>query len=161
VSEAGLAEQPIRLCERIDVYVDGIDEGLSNGVTVKGGGAALAREKVLATLSMSFLTIADSGRLKLTLGAFPLPIEVLPAAETAVSRALQSLGGTPIRRENCITDNGNLILDCSGLDLSEPESTEAALNSIPGVVENGIVARRKADFMAFSDQGGVHWLARN
>lgn len=161
LSEAGLAEQPIRLCERIDVYVDGIDEGLSNGVTVKGGGAALAREKVLATLSMSFITIADSGRLKLTLGAFPLPIEVLPAAETAVSRALQSLGGTPIRRENCITDNGNLILDCSGLDLSEPESTEAALNSIPGVVENGIFARRKADFMAFSDQGGVHWLARN
>ncbi|WP_394126570.1 ribose-5-phosphate isomerase RpiA [Vibrio hepatarius] len=161
LQQAGLTELPISSCERVDVYVDGIDEGLSSGETIKGGGAALAREKVLATMAMSFITIADSGRLKLALGAFPLPIEVLPAAELAVTRALQSLGGTPVRREGCTTDNGNIVLDCSGLDLSEPLVLETALNSIPGVVENGIFARRKADYMAFADDGGVHWLARN
>jgi len=159
--EAGLVEQPIEHCERVDVYVDGIDEGLSSGETIKGGGAALAREKVLATMAMTFITIADSGRLKLALGAFPLPIEVLPAAELAVTKALQSLGGKPVKREGCVTDNGNIILDCAGLDISEPLALEIALNNIPGIVENGIFARRKADFMAFSDDGGVHWLARN
>lgn len=159
--EAGLVEQPIELCDRVDVYVDGIDEGLSSGETIKGGGAALAREKVLATMAMSFITIADSARLKLALGDFPLPIEVLPAAEVAVTHALQSLGGEPVKREDCLTDNGNIILDCAGLDLSDPLTLEMGLNSVPGVVENGIFSRRKADFMAFSDVGGVHWLARN
>lgn len=160
LQQAGLHELPISSCERVDVYVDGIDEGLSNGITVKGGGAALAREKVLATMAMSFITIADSGRLKLALGAFPLPIEVLPAAERAVTYALQSLGGKPIKREHCVTDNGNIILDCAGLDLSDPLAAESLLNSIPGVVENGVFARRKADYMAFSDNRGIHWLER-
>ncbi len=161
LQQIGLSEQPISSCERVDVYVDGIDEGLSSGETIKGGGAALAREKILATLAKSFITIADSGRLKRSLGAFPLPIEVLPVAQLSVTLTLQSLGGTPVRREGCITDNGNIILDCAGLDLSNPLVLEGALNSIPGVVENGIFARRKADCMAFSDDDGVHWLVRN
>ncbi|EDL53596.1 Ribose 5-phosphate epimerase [Vibrio mediterranei AK1] len=161
LAAAGINELPIDQCDRVDFYVDGIDEGLSNGTTVKGGGAALAREKVLATLAMSFITIADSGRLKESLGEFPLPIEVLPAAELAVLRALQSLGGNPIRRKNCVTDNGNLIIDCAGLDLSDSTATELSLNSIPGVVENGIFSRRKADFMAFSGESGVEWFCRN
>lgn len=161
LNDAGLSEIPLSQCERVDFYVDGIDEGLANGFTIKGGGAALAREKVLATMAMSFITIADSGRLKESLGAFPLPVEVLPAAELVVSRALQSLGCTPVKREGTVTDNGNIILDCSGLDLGDVVMLEKDLNSIPGVVENGIFARRKADYMAFSDVEGVHWFERN
>ncbi|USD43318.1 ribose-5-phosphate isomerase RpiA [Vibrio sp. SCSIO 43135] len=158
--EAGLPEIAIADCERVDFYIDGIDEGLSNGITVKGGGAALAREKVLATLALTFITIADSGRMVSELGKFPLPIEVLPAAQKAVSNALQSLGGTPALRQGCTTDNGNIILDVAGLNLSQPSQIEQQLNAIPGVVENGIFSHRKADFMAFSSDEGVHWLAR-
>ena len=160
IAEAGLKELAIAECDRVDFYIDGIDEGMADGITVKGGGAALAREKVLATLAMSFITIADSGRLVNQLGQFPLPVEVLPAAQKAVFNALRSLGGEPVLREGCLTDNGNIILDVSGLDLSEPKSRERELNAIAGVVENGIFAQRSADFMAFSNSEGTHWLSR-
>ncbi|WP_413112526.1 ribose-5-phosphate isomerase RpiA [Thaumasiovibrio sp. DFM-14] len=157
---AGLPEITISECDRVDVYVDGIDEGLSNGITVKGGGAALAREKVLATMAITFITIADSGRLVTQLGKFPLPVEVLPAAQKAVFNALQSLGGQPVLREGCVTDNGNIILDVANLDCSEPKALEQRLNAIAGVVENGIFAQRSADFMAFSDTKGTCWLSK-
>lgn len=160
LKEAGLKEISLEECDHVDFYIDGIDEGLENGITVKGGGAALAREKVLATLSMTFITIADRGRLITQLGKFPLPIEVLPAAREYVFNTLQKLGGTPAFREKCITDNGNLIIDVAGLDISEPLALESQLNAIPGVIENGVFAQRKADFMAFSDQAGVCWLSR-
>lgn len=160
IQKAGLQEIAISDCERVDFYIDGIDEGLDSGVTVKGGGAALAREKVLATLAMTFITIADSGRLVTQLGQFPLPIEVLPAARKAVFNALQSLGGNPVQREGCVTDNGNIILDVAGLDLSQPKALEQQLCAIAGVVENGIFAQRSADFMAFSDSKGTQWLSK-
>ncbi|MEZ8052383.1 ribose-5-phosphate isomerase RpiA [Vibrio atlanticus] len=160
LSSAGLNEISISECGRVDFYIDGIDEGLTTGMTVKGGGAALAREKVLATLALSFITIADSGRLVTQLGKFPLPVEVLPAAQTAVFNALQSLGGHPTLRQDCTTDNGNIILDVAHLDIAEPKRLELQINAIPGVVENGIFAQRTADFMAFSNAEGTYLLSK-
>jgi ribose 5-phosphate isomerase A len=109
---------------------------------------------------MSFITIADSGRLVTQLGKFPLPVEVLPAAQKAVFNALQSLGGHPALRQNCTTDNGNIILDVAHLDISKPKQLEIQINAIPGVVENGIFAQRCADFMAFSNAEGTYWLSK-
>ncbi|TNH96262.1 ribose-5-phosphate isomerase RpiA [Aeromonas sobria] len=159
IQAAGLKEIPLADCLYVDYYIDGIDEGLSNGITVKGGGAALAREKVIASMAKCFITISDDRRLVDSLGKFPLPIEVLPAAKMSVTLALQSLGGSPLQREGCITDNGNIILDVSDLDMSEPTVLEQRLNSLPGVVENGIFSRCRASYMAFSNSRGVRWLS--
>ncbi|MDA0150493.1 ribose-5-phosphate isomerase RpiA [Vibrio sp. LaRot3] len=159
IQSAGLKELPLAQCEHVDFYVDGIDEGLSDGTTIKGGGAALAREKVIATMAGCFITISDEGRLVETLGKFPLPIEVLPAAKMPAILALKALGGEPVQRANCVTDNGNIILDVSGLDMTHSSQLETALNSIPGVIENGIFSHQKANFMAFSNSLGVHWIA--
>ncbi|SON52664.1 ribose-5-phosphate isomerase RpiA [Vibrio tapetis] len=148
-------------CSQVDFYIDGIDEGLKNGTTIKGGGAALAREKVLATLAKTFITIADSGRKVQGLGQFPLPIEVLPSAQLAATLAFSQMGGAVTLRAGCVTDNGNIILDVTGFDMTEPEQLEVELNSIPGVVENGIFANRKADLMLFSEQRGVNLFSRN
>ncbi|MDN3681143.1 ribose-5-phosphate isomerase RpiA [Vibrio tapetis subsp. quintayensis] len=148
-------------CSQVDFYIDGIDEGLENGTTIKGGGAALAREKVLATLAKTFITIADSGRKVQELGQFPLPIEILPSAQLAATLAFRQLGGEVTLRAGCVTDNGNIILDVTGLDMTEPERLEIELNAVPGVVENGIFASRKADLMLFSEQSGVTLFSRN
>ncbi|WP_322864147.1 ribose-5-phosphate isomerase RpiA [Aeromonas allosaccharophila] len=161
IQAAGLKEIPLADCLYVDYYVDGIDEGLSNGITVKGGGAALGREKVIASMAKCFITISDEGRLVNALGKFPLPIEVLPAAKMPVTLALLSLGGSPLQREGCITDNGNIILDVSGLDMSEPRVLELRLNSLPGVVENGIFSQCKASYMAFANAQGIRWLSVN
>ena len=157
IQRVSLEEQPLEMCDGVDFYVDGIDEGLVNGMTIKGGGAALAREKILASVSNRFITIADRGRLVDGFGHFPLPIEILPVSKAAVLKSIQNLGGNSVLRSDCITDNGNLIIDVSGLDMSNPEWLEERLNRIPGVVENGIFAHRKADFMAFSDEVGTDW----
>lgn len=159
IQAAGLKEIALADCERVDFYVDGIDEGLSNGITIKGGGAALGREKVIACMADCFITISDDGRLVEFLGKFPLPIEVLPAAKTPVVLALQAMGGKPVQRDGCVTDNDNIILDVAGLDMSEPAELEMRLNAIPGVVENGIFAQCPAKHMAFSNHLGVRWLS--
>lgn len=159
IQALALNEQPLSECSSVDFYIDGIDEGTMEGTTIKGGGAALAREKILATQSKVFITIADQGRKVEKLGAFPLPIEVLPASRAYVISALQALGGNPVQREECITDNGNIILDTSGLSFADSAAMEWQLNTIPGVIENGIFAHRKADFMAFSDDSGVEWIS--
>jgi len=151
----------MQCCDHVDFYIDGIDEGMDNGITVKGGGAALAREKVLATLAKNFITIADSGRKVQGLGQFPLPIEVLPSAQLAATLALTNLAGKVTLRPDCVTDNGNLILDVAGLDMSDPQQMEGELNRIPGVVENGIFSSRRADMMVFSDPAGITLLAEN
>lgn len=154
----GLVTRPISESSSLDFYVDGIDEGLNNGVTVKGGGAALAREKVLATQASTFITIADDGRLVEKLGTFPLPIEILPAAKSSVIHTLEAMGGSSKEREGCVTDNGNIILDVSGLTMTDPKQLELRINSIPGVVENGIFAYRSADLMVFSNAEGSYCL---
>jgi len=158
LQQAGLNERPLGECHHVDIYIDGIDEGLDSGITVKGGGAALAREKVIATMADTFITIADSGRRLQQLGAFALPVEILPSARTSVTKAMEQLGATPVLRSDCTTDNGNLILDCAMPDMSAPLSLEKQLNALPGVVENGIFAARKADHMAFANSQGVEWL---
>ncbi|MGR5426133.1 ribose-5-phosphate isomerase RpiA [Vibrio harveyi] len=161
IQSSGLKEIPLADCLYVDYYVDGIDEGLTNGITIKGGGAALGREKVIASMAKCFITISDEGRLVETLGKFPLPIEVLPAAKMPVILALKSLGGRPLQRPDCVTDNGNIILDVSGLDMSEPTELEQRLNSLSGVVENGIFSQCRAHYMAFSNTQGVRWLSVN
>ncbi|RIY34148.1 ribose 5-phosphate isomerase A [Psittacicella hinzii] len=131
--------------ESLDVYIDGADEVTSEGFMTKGGGAALTREKIVASISKSFICIVDKSKKVENLGTtFALPVEVIPMAREAVSRALKKLGGNPVFRENCITDNGNIILDVRDFIIKDPIAMEQTINNIPGVVSNGIFAQNKA-----------------
>ena len=124
--------------ERAVLYVDGADEVDANSALIKGGGGALTREKIIASLSDNFVCLVDESKVVDKLGEFPLPVEVIPMAKAHVEAQIAQLGGLPKEREGFRTDNGNLILDIEQLDLSEPEGIEQALNNIPGVVENGV-----------------------
>ena len=124
------------------VYVDGADEADGALRLVKGGGGALVREKVIASASREFLCLVDEGKVVERLGGFPLPVEVLPMARAVVERSLRGRGGEPVLRAGYTTDNGNQILDVRGLDFGEPEVLEGELNQLPGVVGNGVFARR-------------------
>ena len=127
--------------ETIAVYVDGADEVEPGRALTKGGGGALTREKIVASAAETFLCIVDDTKMVDVLGAFPLPVEVLPMARRLVERALARLGGEPRHRHGFVTDNGNDIVDVHGLAITDPEDLEAAINAIPGVVENGLFAR--------------------
>lgn len=129
----------------LDLYVDGADEIDGNRQMLKGGGGALAREKVLAGCARQFVCIVDSSKPVKRLGRFPLAVEVLPMARSFAARKLAAMGGTPKWREGFVTDNGNWILDVAGLDLTAAAEMEMKINAIPGVVDNGIFARRRAD----------------
>ena len=131
----------------VDIYVDGADEIDPHFNMIKGGGAALTREKIVAESSRKFICIADSSKQVDVLGQFPLPIEVIPMAKSLVARRMIELGGQPQLRENTITDNGNLILDVHNLSIVDPVELEKTLNQIPGVVTCGIFARNKADVL--------------
>jgi ribose 5-phosphate isomerase A len=144
-----------------DVYVDGADEVTEHLAMVKGGGAALTREKIVAQASRIFVCIADASKLVAVLGKFPLPVEVIPMARSFVARELVKLGGMPELRRGVTTDNGNLILDVRGLTILDPVALETAINQIPGVVTNGIFARRPADFLLLASPEGVRTLRRN
>ena len=133
---------------RISLYVDGADELDPQGNLIKGGGGALMGEKIVAALSEGFLCLVDESKVVEQLGAFPLPVEVIPMAETHVRSELRRLGGTANRRENLITDNGNVILDVRDLAIRDPLELEDKLNQIVGVVENGIFARHRP-FLSF------------
>lgn len=122
---------------------------------VKGGGAALTREKIVAAVAREFVCIADESKLVTRLGAFPVPVEVIPMARSHVGRAIVRLGADPVYRAGVVTDNGNLILDVHGLDLTDPAAMESALNDITGVVCNGIFAHRPADRLLLATQDGV------
>jgi len=139
----------------LPVYVDGADEATRHRCLIKGGGGALTREKVLASVSERFICIVDDTKLVEALGRFPLPVEVLPMARSAVARALTAMGGTPVWRRNRVTDNGNHILDVRGLSLSDPRALEDELDRIPGAVGNGIFARRNADLLLVAASEGV------
>jgi len=142
----------------LEVYVDGADEATRHLHLIKGGGAALTREKIVAAASRRFVCIADASKLVDVLGRFPLPVEVIPMARSYVARQLVKLGGQPVLREGVITDNGNQILDVHNLRLVNPRETEAAINEIAGVVCNGIFARRGADLLLIGTDSGVEVL---
>lgn len=137
------------------VYVDGADESDSQLNLIKGGGAALTREKIVAGASKKFICIVDQSKVVDTLGKFPLPIEVIPMARSFVARELVKLGGQPIWRDDCITDNGNLILDVHNLRIEHPAELESTINQIPGVVTNGLFALRGADVLLIASANGV------
>lgn len=146
---------------RIDVYIDGADESDHNLHLIKGGGAALTREKIVAAVSKEFICIADDSKLVPILGAFPLPVEVIPMARSYVARELAKLGGDPVWREGVITDNGNYIIDLHNFMINDPRTTEAAINAIVGVVCNGLFANRAADVLLISAPDGVKKLVAN
>jgi len=139
----------------IDSYIDGADETNPRRQLIKGGGAALTREKIIAAAARRFVCIADESKLVETLGAFPLPVEVIPMARSLVSRALQGLGGQPVWRANVTTDNGNHIIDVHGLSITDPPALENTINQIVGVVTVGLFAARPADIVILGGPAGV------
>ena len=145
--------------ESIPVYIDGADEIDHRGHMVKGGGAALTREKIVADLAERFVCIADVSKLVDTLGKFPLPVEVIPMAATQVARRFRHCyGGEATVRKGVVTDNGNLILDVRGLTISDPPAMEAEVNQWPGVVTMGVFARHKASVCLLGTPEGVKTL---
>ncbi len=139
----------------LTIYIDGADETNAALQLIKGGGAALTREKIVAAASKEFVCIADASKEVAVLGEFPLPVEVIPMARSYVARELVKLGATPVWREGVVTDNGNHILDCHGLSIAEPIKLENEINSIVGVVTNGLFASRPADRLFISSATGV------
>ena len=131
----------------IDFYVDGADEFNDRKELIKGGGGALTREKILASCSETFICIVDESKFSNLLGSFPLPIEVLEIARSAISRELMKMGGKPIFRNGFTTDNGHQIIDIHNLPMEVPYELEEKINNLPGVVENGIFSKRKADII--------------
>lgn len=144
--------------EELAVYVDGADEVTPRLHMTKGGGGALTGEKIVAAVARQFVCIADQAKLRERLGAFPLPVEVIPLAERYVARELARLGGEPRLREGFVTDYGNRILDVHGLTIADPAELEGRLNQIAGVVTNGLFARRPADVLLLGTPQGVQTL---
>jgi ribose 5-phosphate isomerase A len=139
----------------LEVYIDGADESDHYLNLIKGGGGALTREKIIAGASKKFVCIADQSKLVDVLGAFPLPVEVIPMARSHVARQLVKLGGTPVWREGFTTDNGNVILDVHNLEIMKPREMEQQINGIAGVVTTGIFALRGADVMILGTEDGA------
>jgi ribose 5-phosphate isomerase A len=139
----------------LNVYVDGADEISPHMAMIKGGGAALTREKIVAAVAKKFICIADSSKQVQRLGVFPLPIEVIPMARSYVARELVKLGGDPVYRQGITTDNGNVILDVYNLDIKSPKALEAQINAIVGVVTNGLFALRGADVLILGTNQGT------
>lgn len=142
----------------IELYVDGADEADQHLRLIKGGGAALTREKIVAAASRRFICIVDDSKLVDVLGRFPLPVEVVPMARSYVGRQLVKLGGQPVWREGCVTDNGNLIIDVHGLRILDPQKLETDIDQIPGVVTVGLFAHRAADMLIVGGDAGVRTL---
>lgn len=141
-----------------DIYVDGADEITQHKHMIKGGGAALTREKIVAAVAKQFICIVDDSKQVPVLGKFPLPVEVIPMARSYVAREIVKLGGDPVYRQGVITDNGNVILDVHNLTILNPTELEAQLNSIVGVVTNGLFAHRGADIVLVADDFDVKTL---
>jgi ribose 5-phosphate isomerase A len=151
----GIRVFELNAVDELPVYVDGADEITEHLAMIKGGGGALTREKIIAAVARKFVCICDASKLVPVLGKFPLPVEVIPMARGHVGRELRRLGGHPVLRENTKTDNGNLILDCHGLVITDPTRLESELNNIAGVVTNGLFARRPADLLLLGTPEGV------
>ena len=151
----GIEVMELNNVSEISVYIDGADESNRHLHLIKGGGGALTREKIVAAASKKFVCIADGSKLVDILGKFPLPVEVIPMARSYVARELAKLGGQPVLREGFTTDNGNVILDVHNMEIMEPVKLEDTLNSITGVVTNGLFARRPADVLLLGTEEGV------
>lgn len=145
----------------LPLYVDGADEATEHRQLIKGGGGALTREKIIAAASQTFVCIVDESKLVRRLGAFPLPVEVIPMARSYVARQIVALGGRPVYRQGFVTDNGNIILDVHGLDILEPIKLEQTLNNIAGVVTNGLFAARGADLLLIGNADGVRRIGKS
>ncbi|HSH29142.1 MAG TPA: ribose-5-phosphate isomerase RpiA [Thiohalobacter sp.] len=144
--------------DEVSVYIDGADEATKHLHLIKGGGGALTREKIVAAVAKKFVCIADGSKLVDVLGAFPLPVEVIPMARSYIARELTKLGGRPELRAGFTTDNGNVILDVHGLQIMEPTRLEAQINNLAGVVTVGIFALRPADVLLLGTAEGVQKL---
>ncbi|MDP2636021.1 MAG: ribose-5-phosphate isomerase RpiA [Pseudoalteromonas sp.] len=138
----------------LDVYVDGADEINTHNEMIKGGGAALTREKIVAAVAKQFVCIVDDTKLVDTMGEFPLPVEVIPMARSYVARELLKLGGDPVYRQGVVTDNGNVILDVHNLKITDAKQLEQTINQIVGVVTNGLFAERGADKVIIGTKNG-------
>lgn len=160
LTELGIPLVNLNDIDSMPIYVDGADEIDASFAMIKGGGGALTREKIIADVADIFVCIADASKCVSTLGQFPLPIEVIPMASAQVARALRKLGGTPKLREGFVTDNGNHILDVSGLSITDPVAFETSMNQIVGTVTNGLFARRGADVLLLGTLNGVETRTR-
>ena len=158
LEDLGIEVVPIPETGDIDLYVDGADEATKRLHLIKGGGGALTREKVLAGAARRFVCITDASKLVGHLGAFPLPVEVVPMARAFVARQMIKAGGQPVWRQDFITDNGNEILDVHNLRIANPMEMETRFNQIPGVVTVGIFAHRAADVLLVGGDAGVRVL---
>lgn len=145
----------------LEFYVDGADETNERLELIKGGGAALTREKIVAAVAKTFICIADESKMVGVLGGFPLPVEVIPMARSHVGREIVKLGGDPVYREGVTTDNGNIIIDIHNMDISRPIDIEEKLNNIVGVVTNGLFAHRPADVLLLGTENGVKTITGN
>ncbi|MBM13628.1 MAG: ribose 5-phosphate isomerase A [Halieaceae bacterium] len=153
--DMGFTVSDLNAVPRVDLYIDGADEANGQLHLIKGGGGALTREKIIAAVAEQFICIADESKKVAVLGAFPLPVEVIPMARSHVARELAKLGGQPVWREDVITDNGNVILDVHGLEIHNTLETERQINDMTGVVCNGLFAMRPADLLLLGTPNGV------
>ena len=155
----GIPVYDLNSVDRVDFYIDGADESNRALQLIKGGGAALTREKIIAAVAAKFICIADESKLVHTLGSFPLPVEVIPMARSHVARELVKLGGDPVYREGVLTDNGNIILDVFNFPIPQPLAVEEKINNITGVVTNGLFALKPADVLLLGTAEGVKTLS--
>lgn len=158
LKKAGIPVLDLNSTGDLPLYVDGADEATKHLHLIKGGGGALTREKIVAQASRTFVCVADESKLVDVLGRFPLPVEVIPMARSLVARQIVKLGGEPVLRQGFTTDNGNVILDVHNLSILNPVELEEKLNNLPGVVTNGLFARRPADVLILGGNNGVQIL---
>ena len=157
----GIEVLDLNTAGQLDVYIDGADEFDPHLNLIKGGGAALTREKIVAAASREFVCIVDSSKQVDILGGFPLPIEVIPMSRSYIAREIVKLDGAPVYREGVVTDNGNEILDVHDLSIVNPKELERVLNNVVGVVTNGLFANRGADVVLMSTPDGVETFKRS
>ena len=154
----GIPVYDLNSVDGMDFYIDGADEINEHLEMIKGGGAALTREKIVAAVAKKFICVADESKMVGMMGTFPLPVEVVPMARSHVARELVKLGGDPVWREGVVTDNGGQILDVHNLKIQSPMQLESDINQITGVITNGLFAQRGADVLLLGTQDGVKTL---
>lgn len=156
--QAGIPLIDLNSAPDLAIYIDGADEVNQHGEMIKGGGGALTREKIIASVAHQFICIVDESKLVKQLGLFPLAVEVIPMARSYAAREIVKLGGDPEYREGFISDNGNIILDVYNLDLANPIHLEETIKLIPGVVDNGLFSKRRADTIIIAGEQGLRTL---
>ena len=156
--DLGIPVIDLNVAGDLPLYIDGADEVNAPHEMIKGGGGALTREKIIATVALNFICIVDETKIVRHLGKFPVAVEVIPMARSFVARELVKLGGDPVYREGFVTDNGNVILDVFNLNMDAPRVLEDAINIIPGVIENGLFSKRLADIVLVATNNGITTL---